>query len=195
VLHHRARKETFKVNKRVIVLIGIITAAALSRLVPHPPNVTPVAAMALLGGSCLVNRKAAYVVPLASMFVSDVVLATTRYDWHLMLASQPVVYAAILATTLLGRMISDRRSPWQVGSAMLAASIMFFLVTNFAVWAMGELYPRTGAGLAACYTAGLPFFRNSLMGDAFHTLVLFGGLAIVENRVRWMRESSVPLSA
>jgi hypothetical protein len=112
-----------------------------------------------------------------------------------MLRSQPIVYACILATALIGRTITDRRSPWQIGAAALSGSIMFFVVTNFAVWAMDDMYPHTGAGLAICYTAALPFFRNALAGDLFFTAVLFGGLAMAENRVAWMRNTTMPLSA
>ena len=92
-------------NKRSIVLVGIVVAAALARLVPHPPNVTPIAAMALFGGACFVDRKMAYLLPLAAMLLSDLVLGYTRYGLWSMLAIQPVVYACILATTALGQLI------------------------------------------------------------------------------------------
>jgi hypothetical protein len=66
---------------------------------------------------------------------------------------------------------------------------LFFLVTNFAVWAgnAGHAYPRTAAGLAECYTLGIPFFRNTLLGDAAYATILFGGLALLESAVSWMR--------
>ena len=81
-----------------------------------------------------------------------------------MLAIQPVVYACFLATTALGQLVTDRRSVWQVGAATLAGSVLFFLVTNFAMWAGGQIYPLTATGLAACFVAAIPFFRNSLAG-------------------------------
>jgi hypothetical protein len=182
-------------NKRSIVLAGIVAAAALARLVPHPSNVTPIAAMALFGGACFGNRKLAYVLPLAAMLLSDLALARTRYDIASMLAIQPVVYVCILATTALGQLIEDRHSVWQVGSAALAGSLLFFTVTNFAEWAAGRLYPLTTSGLAACYVAALPFFRNTLLGDAGFTAILFGGLALLENRIVWMRDHTAPVSA
>jgi hypothetical protein len=177
-------------NKRSIVLAGIVLAAALGRLVPHPPNVTPIAAMALFGGACFADRKLAYALPLLALFLSDVVLACTRYSLSSMLATQPVVYACFFATAGLGQLIKDRYSVWQVGAAALAGSILFFVVTDFAVWVAGagHLYPRTASGLAACYVAALPFFRNSLIGDAIFTATLFSGLALVEKRVPWMRD-------
>jgi len=184
-------------NKRSIVLTGIVAAAALARLVPHPPNVTPIAAMALFGGACFADRKMAYLLPLAAMLLSDLVLLYTRYGLWRMLAIQPVVYACFLVTTVLGQLIKDRHSAWQVGTAALAGSLLFFLVTNFAVWATAaeHRYPLTGSGLAACYAAAIPFFRSSLMGDVAFTAILFGGLALLENRVAWLRDGARSVSA
>ena len=182
-------------NKRSIVLAGVIAAAALARLMPHPPNVTPIAAMAIFGGACFTNRKIAYLLPLAAMLLSDLVLGCTRDSPLLLLTSQPVVYACFLVTTAFGQLVNDRRSVWEVGAATLAGSILFYVVTNYAVWASGTMYPHTGSGLAACYVAAIPFFRNSLLGDAVVTSILFGGLALLENRVAWMRESVAPVSA
>ena len=182
-------------NKRTILLVGMVMAAALARLVPHPPNVTPIAAMALFGGACFRDRRLAYLLPLAAMLASDVVLGLTRYRMVNLLTIQPVVYACLLASAWLGQLIKDRRSPWQVGAATLAGAILFYVVTNFAVWAAGELYPQTGAGLVLCYVQALPYFRNSLLGDIAFSTILFGGLALLENRLAWMREktTSVPV--
>jgi hypothetical protein len=182
-------------NKRSVVLAGIVVAAALARLAPHPPNVTPIAAMALFGGACLANRKTAYLLPLAAMLLSDLVLGFTRYGLWSMIAIQPAVYACFLATTALGQLVKDRRSVWQVGAAGVAGSVLFFLVTNLAEWATGSLYPLTGSGLAACYAAAIPFFRNTLLGDCAFTAILFGGLALLENRVAWMREGAAAAAA
>jgi hypothetical protein len=177
-------------SKRTLILVGIVLAAALARLVPHPPNVTPVAAMALFGGACFRDRKLAFMLPLLAMLLSDLVLGVTRYRMMTLLAIQPVVYACILATTALGKLIKDRRSPWQVATACLAGAILFFVVTNLAVWITGRMYPLTGSGLAACYVAAIPFFRNNVLGDMAFTTILFGGLALVENRVAWMRDNT-----
>jgi hypothetical protein len=175
-------------NKRLILLMAIIVVAALTRLIPHPPNVTPIAAMALFGGACLGNRKLAYLIPIAAMLLSDLVLACTRYNLSMLLSIQPLVYACILATTAIGQLIGDRRSVPRVVAASLAGSLLFFVVTNFGTWATGTLYPMTPSGLAVCYTAAIPFFRNSLLGDLAFTTVLFGGMALLESRVVWMRD-------
>jgi hypothetical protein len=177
-----------------MVLTLMILAAAMARLAPHPPNLTPIGAMALFGGACFLNRKAAYLLPIGAMLLSDLVLGFTHYGLWRLVAIQPVVYACILASTAIGRLIADRRSIWQVGGAVLAGSLLFFVVTNFAAWIAWHGYPMTASGLAECYRAGIPYFRNTLAGDAAFTGILFGGLAILENRLAWMREkpASVP---
>jgi hypothetical protein len=172
---------------RLMVLTGIVVAAAFSRLVPHPPNVTPIAAMALFGGAYVANRKLAYLLPLAAMLLSDVVLGYTVYGTSV-LTSQPVVYACIVATAAMGRLIRDKRSALQVSRVTLASSVMFYAVTNFAVWASGSLYPMSWAGLAACYAAAMPFFRNSLLGDMGFAAALFGGFALLETYVTSLQE-------
>jgi hypothetical protein len=156
--------------------------------------VTPIGAMALFGGACFAGRRMAYLLPLAAMLLSDLVLGYTRFGLWSLLAIQPVVYACFLATATIGHTIADRRSVWQVAGGTLAGSLLFFVVTNLATWAGGRLYPLTASGLAACYTAAIPFFRNSLIGDAAFTAILFGGLAMLEHRLAWMRErtASVP---
>ena len=132
----------------MIVLAAMILAAAMARLVPHPDNMTPIGAMALFGGACFVSRRMAYLLPIAAMLLSDVVLGSMRYSLWSLLAIQPVVYACILATTAIGQCIADRRSVWQVGASALAGSLLFYLVTNFATWAGGHAVPddRLGPG-------------------------------------------------
>jgi lysylphosphatidylglycerol synthetase-like protein (DUF2156 family) len=176
-------------SRRVWAMTGIVMLAALSRLVPHPPNVTPVAAMALFGGAYMVNRKLAYGLPLVAMSLSDVVLGFTLYG-KAILMSQPVVYACIVLTVWLGKRIRDRKSTLNVVVIAWVSSILFFVVTNFAVWASGHRYPKSLAGIQSCYVAAIPFFRNSLVGDMLFTAVLFGGFALLEKSVACLRETS-----
>lgn len=177
-------------NRRMALFSGIVLAAAIARLLPHPPNVTPIAAMALFAGAYLTNRRFAFAFPLAAMLLSDLALGYFVYGGKSLLHSQPVVYVCMLCTVGMGTLISNRRSPVQVGSAALASSILFYIVTNFAVWAGGHLYPHTGAGLAACYVAAIPFFRNSVMGDLSFAALLFGGFALLEKRLPSLREET-----
>ena len=174
-------------NKRLITLSAIIGLAALSRLLPHPPNVTPIAAMALFAGAHLRNWRIAFLLPMAAMFLSDLALGFTVYG-VVLLKSQPVVYLCMMVTVGIGRLIENKRSVAQVLATTLISAVIFYIATNFAVWAWGALYPRSGSGLIACYTAAIPFFRNSLIGDIAFVAVLFGGFAVLERFCVWLRE-------
>jgi len=165
---------------RFSTLVGLIIAAAATRLIPHPPNVTPIAAMALLGGAEFSSKRAAFLVPLVALCLSDVVLG--------FYATAPVVYACFAFTVCLGFWVRGRRSAARIAVAAIASAVLFFVATNFAVWAAGTLYPRTGAGLAACYVAAIPFFRNLLAGNLIYSALLFGALALAESRFARLRE-------
>src|SRR5262249_47664325 len=110
---------------RFFVVTGIILAAALARLVPHPPNVAPIAAMALIGGACFAARRLAFAVPLAAMFLSDLVLGFS--------AVTPVIYGCFAAIVAIGFLLRGRRALLPIAAASLTASLLFFVVTNFAV--------------------------------------------------------------
>jgi len=181
-------------NKRLVTLSAIIALAALSRLLPHPPNVTPIAAMALCGGVYLRDRKVAFLLPIAAMFFSDLGLAVTVYG-TVMLKSQPIVYLCILVTVAIGRLVRDRKSVLKIALALFASAVIFYLLTNFAVWAFSTLYPKTWGGLITCYTAAIPFFRNSLIGDVAFAALLFGGFAALERSFISLREQQAPLHA
>lgn len=169
------------IDKRVIALAGIVLAAALLRLVPHPWNMTPVAAMALFGGAAFADRRLAFLLPLAAMALSDLALGLMHgTGWFH--STLPFVYGAFALTVLLGRTLTARRGVARVAAATLGASLLFFLLTNFGTWATQDLYPATPAGLVACYVAALPFFANTLLGNAFYATLLFGGLTLAERR-------------
>jgi hypothetical protein len=157
---------------RLLVIGGMILAAAASRLIPHPPNFSPITAMALLGGACLVEKRWAFVVPLAALFASDILLGFHRLI--------PVVYGSFALIVCLGLWLRTRRTAVPIACAALAGSLLFFTLTNFGVWALGTMYPKTTEGLLACYVAAVPFFGNTVLGDAAYVLVLFGGLALAE---------------
>jgi hypothetical protein len=167
-------------NLRFKVLAGMILVAALSRLLPHPPNFTPIAALALFGGAQFANPRAAFLVPLVAMLLSDLILGFTNLT--------PVIYGCFALTVCLGFWVRRRRDVGRIAVAALAGSLLFFVITNFAVWAASGLYPRTLAGLVECYIAALPFFRNTLAGDLFYSAILFGGLKLAERQLPRLRE-------
>ena len=170
----------FSNHSRLFALMAFVLVVALSRLLPHPPNVSPIAAIALFGGAGFVNKHWAFILPLLAMLISDVALEiTTGYGFHSLM---PVVYAAFIITVGLGMLIKKRVTPMSVITGSVAASILFFGLTNFAVWAQGGLYPQTFDGLIACYVAAIPFFGNTLFGNLIYAGILFGGWAIMENK-------------
>ena len=171
------------VRTRVAALTAIILAAALSRLIPHPPNMTSVTAVALFGGAYFSDRRLAFLAPLAALFLSDLVLGFYHH--------MEVVYASFALIVCIGLWLQKDRSALPIAGAALASSVLFFLLTNFGVWAFGSLYPMTLDGLIACYVAAIPFFRNMLLGDVLYTVLLFGGFALLERRFAMLREPSM----
>lgn len=165
---------------RPLVLFGLVLAAALIRLIPHPPNFTPIGAMALFGGAYFASRAYSVAVPLAAMLISDCVLAVT-HGWALGWMTL-VIYACIGASVWFGARIGGRARVSSVASNSFLSALLFFIVVNFAVWAGGTLYPMTAEGLMSCYIAAIPFFGNTLAGYAVYGLVLFGGFELLQRR-------------
>jgi hypothetical protein len=164
-------------QKQIVIFRGAIVAAmivlaAVLRVVPHPWNLTPIGAMALFSGSMFRNRWIAFLLPLASLFAGDIFVGFHK----LML----VVYVSFAVSVAIGRWLGQNRSLTRIGGAVFLGALQFFIVTNFALWAIESFYPRTAAGLAACFAAAVPFFWNTLAGDALYAGVLFGGYALAE---------------
>lgn len=171
-------------DARFGLITALILGAAAMRIIPHPPNFTPVAALALFGGARFDRKVWAFAVPLIAMLLSDSVLELiTGQGFH---SGMYAVYASFAIVVALGLWLHRHGGAVNTGLAAFAASGLFFLTTNFAVWLQPQpaLYPRTGAGLLACYTAAIPFFGPTLAGDLLYTAVLFGAFALAERRFR-----------
>jgi hypothetical protein len=166
-------------HARLLAILSAIVAAAALRLLPHPPNFTPIAAMALFGGAYLGRRGLAFIAPLAALFLSDAIIGFHSYMW--------ATYLSMALIVLLGWAVRARITFVRVGAAAVASSVLFFLLTNFSVWLGSSVYPQTFAGLAACYVAAIPFFQNTLAGDLFYSGLLFGGFALLERLVPALR--------
>lgn len=156
----------------VLLAIGL-------RFAPHPANATPIVAIALFSGVYF-NRRLSIILPLLAMFLSDLLIGF--YSWPIM----ALVYASFAVAGLLGWWLSKHRGVATTIGTTLAGSTLFFLVTNWAVWQFSNLYIHTPTGLMQSYIAGLPFYRNMLLGDLFFVGALFGAYALVvrlaENR-------------
>lgn len=153
-----------------VSFFGIIFFAALSRLIPHPPNFTPIGAMALYAGANITGS-AAIILPLAAMFFSDLILG-----FH---ATMIFVYGSFVLTALIGRALASRRKVRTIMFASFSSSVLFFLITNFGVWLTSGIYAPNFQDLMRAYTMGIPFFRNTVLGDIFFTAVFFWGVELL----------------
>jgi len=172
------------INPRFIVVFSVILVAALLRLLPHWPNFTPIAAMALFAGTYFDRKQYAFAIPIAAMFISDLIIGL-----H---ASMPAVYISFALSVLIGMSIRKKVTVGSVMVASLSSSVIFFLITNFAAWLASPFYPQTAAGLAECYVAGLVFFRdttygisfflNDLLGTVFFSAVFYGSFYLAQMR-------------
>ena len=160
-------------HNRLIALLSAIAVAAVLRLVPHPPNFTPIGAMALFSGAYLGRRGViAFAAPLGALFLSDLVLGF----YH----GMATVYFSVALIVILGWLSLQRVSVFRIGVAAVASSVLFFTITNFGMWLFSGFYPRSLAGLEACYVAAIPFFQNTVAGDLFYATLLFGGFKLAE---------------
>ncbi|AKE51747.1 DUF6580 family putative transport protein [Kangiella geojedonensis] len=154
-----------KLSIKTVTLVTIILALGAYRLFPHPFNVTPVMAMGLFAGTYFDKKWMAFVIPMLSMFLADIFLGFHN--------TMLFVYGAILVAVSIGFLLRDSVSSLKVIGASVAGSILFFVITNFGVWAVSDYYPKTWQGLTTCFTMAIPFFQRTLLGDLFFNGVLF----------------------
>ena len=159
-------------GRSMMIGLGLIVIAVVGRLIPHPANFAPIAAIGLLGGAIL-PRKLAVVLPLAAMMISDFMLGT-----HSLIA---YTWGSFALVALLSSYLLRKQSTGRIVGGSLASSAIFFLISNFGVFVEGKLYAHTWAGFAQCYTNALPFFRGTLMGDLFYATLLFGAYSLATN--------------
>src|SRR3979490_3220333 len=155
---------------RTLPALALILLAAALRIAPHPWNFTPVGAMALFSGAVLKDRRLAFFFPLLALFLGDIFIGFPKLI--------PIVSPSFLLNVAIGLWLRDRRTVARVSLATLLGATQFFLITNFAVWWLLGSFPKSAAGLATCYLAGLPLFWNTLAGDATYAALLFGGYAL-----------------
>lgn len=157
----------FKLLAFFLVIFGVAT-----RLIPHVPNIVPITAITLFGGVYLPKRL--FFLPLVILLISDYFIGFYGTDMI-------YVYGSYLLVGLIGLWLRSRKKPVLVVGSALGSSVLFFLITNFGVWAPpNNWYPHTLDGLLTSYTMAIPFFRNSLIGDIGYTIILFGGYELVQ---------------
>jgi len=168
-----------KLTLRYSVITAMILLAALSRLIPHPANFAPIGGMALFGAAYYTRKVWAYAIPIISMWISDLILNNVIYDGYFdkfvwFYPGSLFTYAAFALIVLMGTFTLKKVRVARLLFSALGASIIFFVVSNFGVWISGTMYPKDISGLTACYVAGIPFFKNTLLGDLVYSAILFG---------------------
>jgi hypothetical protein len=166
-----------------IVITLMVVAAAFVRLIPHPPNFAPIAAMALFGGAYFTKRWIAFLIPLAALFLTDLFLGFHATMW--------AVYLSFALIVVLGMVMIKQKKIGNIFFASVTASVTFFIITNFGVWITTPYYEKTGAGLAACYTAAVPFFHQTLLGDLFFVGIMFGLYELVKVKFPQLAHSKI----
>jgi len=160
-------------KKQNLFIFALILLAIASRLIPHPANFAPIGALAIFAGAYLRDRRSILIV-LAAMLISDIIIGF--YHPMIMLS----VYGGFAIMYFISRHTLRTVNFARVLSTTLTGSILFYIITNFAVWAFGTIYPHSLSGLIASYTMALPFFRNSLAGDLFYTGALFSAVELAK---------------
>ena len=150
---------------RILIVSSIVILLSLLNIwLSEIPNFSPIAAMALFGGAYLSEKKLALIIPLGALFLSDLFIGLHSLMW--------AVYLSFGVIVLIGSRIK-KPTVFNVLGASLTSSVLFFLVTNFAVWLEGGYYPMNFGGLATCYEMAIPFFHNSVFGDLMFSSSIF----------------------
>jgi hypothetical protein len=165
-------------KENIIAIIAIILVAAISRLIPHPANFAPLGAMALFGGYYFSKKWQSFAATATSWWLADLVLNNTFYkniyeSFTWFSGSFISVLVSLIAIITISKLIIKAPTIKNIALASILGSVSFFLITNFSVY-LGNMYPHTNTGLIAAYTAGIPFFKNTLLGDLIYAGILFG---------------------
>lgn len=161
-----------KIKPGFLTLTLMVFFASLLRLIPHPPNFTPIAAVALFGGAYFSKKQYAFLVPISAMFLTDAIIGFHSLSWLVYLCFALIVGIGIL----LLKQISFNR----VLIAALLSSISFFIITNFGVWLGSKFYPQNINGLIQCYVAAIPFFSYNVLGDLLYSGLLFSVYELIK---------------
>lgn len=179
-------------NKRILVIFGLLILAAITRLVPHPYNFAPIGAMSLFGAAYFSDKKLAFLLPLVAFFISDLFVNNIIYaefytGFVFVSPGFYWTYGAMAAIVLAGIFIFKKVNTTRVIGGALSASILFFLISNFGAWISSPIYPPTISGLMTAYIAAIPFFHMTVLSDLVYCGALFGLFEFAKTRVPELR--------
>lgn len=185
-----------KINTRFGVLALMVLTAAFSRLLPHPPNFAPIGAMALFGAAYFSKKHLALMLPIVAMWLSDLVINNVIYAQYFdgftfFYQGFYWTYGAFLAIGILGFLLLKIVKVQNVLLSSILAALLFFAISNFGVWQSGVMYPKTFSGLMTCYTAGVPFLKNAILGNLVYSSVLFGAFELAQYKYHSLKASTL----
>ena len=167
-------------NKYILVFLLIIVTSFSNVLLSNIPNFSPVASVALFSGFHLSNKKIALLIPVICMLISDYFIGFHSLMW--------AVYLSFSATVIIGFLMKKANGKLIFLNSVLSA-VLFFIITNFAVWAMGSFYSKDFTGLITCFTMGIPFFKYTLLSSIIFSSILFGGYVLFNQFVNYIKVS------
>lgn len=181
---------------QLIFIVLFIILAGVYRILPHPYNFSPVGAMALFGGTYFANKYLGIVVPLITLWISDLIINNIiftqffpTFTWFY--GGFYWVYGSFILVGCVGWFLKDNVKFWTIPLACLTGSVLFFVFTNFGVWATGSMYPLTLQGLVMCYTAAIPFFGPTILGDILFVVLFFGAFELLKSKTQSMQQATI----
>lgn len=191
-----------KIDLRISVIAALILIVAFSRLIPTMNNFSPLGALGLFGAAYFKRKSLAFIIPIAAIWLSDLLVNnilyasyypsfTWFYDgfyWQ---------YGSYLLIALVGLLLFKKVNIGRIAIGALAATVLFFFVSNFGAWISSPLYPKTLGGLATCLAAGIPFIKGTLLGNLIYSGVLFGSFTILQHKfpvLQFAKQEPLPTS-
>jgi len=174
-------------KKNIIIIVALIAIGLIGRIIPHAYNFTPMTAIALLSAYAFKNKWIAIGLPLLSFWISDLIVNNFIYagyyeNFKIFSPSFLWVYGSILCISIMGRFTLNNANPKTIGLSSVTGSSIFFILTNFGVWATSAMYAKSFIGLIQCYTLAIPFFGGTLLGDLVYSTVLFSSYNLVVSK-------------
>jgi hypothetical protein len=181
-----------KMSPKISIIFITVFAVAMTRIIPHWPNVTALAAIAIFGGATLRNSLTAVLIPITAIFFSDLIINNVFYAEYydgfvLFGASAGWIYAAFILMTVLAHFSIKSFKSLPIVSTTVLSTILFFGLTNFGSWLYSPFYTQDLGGLMLAFEAGIPFVLNSLLSNLFFVGIFFYGYSLAtEKKVEWL---------
>jgi len=180
-----------KINISYVVIISLILFASFTRIIPHMPNFTPIGAMALFGGAYLKNKYHALIIPIASLWISDLIINNFIFsfysDFSWFYPGFLWQYASFILIIIVGYFFLKKLNFKNVFISTIFSSVLFFIITNLGVWLSGTMYSLDLQGLITCYFMALPFFKGTVLGFICYSTFLFGTLELSKYKFQTLK--------